>query len=109
MKHRDPHPEELPLGSRLEGRGKLSTTKCETPFAPGASHARVAAMPMYDDLEPLTDAERELIEKTAKGQDADCRIGDKEADDPAKGAEWGEGRTIRGEIICALLVGDQKK
>jgi hypothetical protein len=63
---------------------------------------------MYDDLEPLTDAERELIEKTAKGQDADCRIGNKEADDPAKGAEWGEGRTIRGKIICALLVGDQK-
>ncbi len=37
-------------------------------MAAGASHARVAGMSLYDDLEPENDAERELIEKTAKGE-----------------------------------------
>ena len=62
-------------------------------------------MALYDDLEPLNAAELELIEKTAKGQDADYRTHDKETNDPARGTEWGEERTIRGEIICALLTG----
>ena len=59
---------------------------------------------MAEDLQP-TPAEQKLIDAAAKGEIADYRVGDKQADDPANGAEWGEDRTLRAEILYDLCVG----
>ncbi|MEE8515669.1 MAG: hypothetical protein V3T02_03430, partial [Alphaproteobacteria bacterium] len=58
---------------------------------------------MTADLEP-TPAEQILIDAAAKGEVVDYRVGDKEADDPANGEDWGADRTLRAGIIYALCV-----
>ena len=58
---------------------------------------------LFKDLRP-TVAEYKLIEATAHGDIADFRTGDEEEDDPAKADNWGDERTIRAEVIFALLV-----
>ena len=58
---------------------------------------------LFKDIEP-TDAETELIEAAALGDIADFRTGDEGEDDPANAENWGEERTIRAEVIFALLV-----
>jgi len=57
-----------------------------------------------DHLTPSA-AEQRLIECAAKGEPADFSTGNNEADDPAKGEAWGEGRTIRAEVLRALATG----
>ena len=69
----------------------------------GASF-RLQSQVMTDQLQP-TAAEQKLIEAAASGMVADYRVGEREADDPAGGAEWGEERTLRAEIIYALCLG----
>ena len=59
---------------------------------------------MAEHLQP-TPAERKLIEAADKGVVAPYTTGDKTADDPAGGADWGDKRTIRAEIIYALCLG----
>ena len=59
---------------------------------------------MAEDLHP-TPAEQKLIDAAAKGETADYRVGDKQADDPANGADWGEDRTLRAEILYDLCTG----
>ncbi len=61
---------------------------------------------MTVELEP-TPAEQKLIDAAARGEIADYRVGDEEADDPANGANWGDERTLRAEIIYALCVGTE--
>lgn len=56
------------------------------------------------DVLELTHAEQELIRAVATGQVADYSSDDPEQNDPRKGLEWGPGRTIRADIICALAL-----
>ena len=58
---------------------------------------------LFKDLRP-TVAEYKLIQATARGAPADFRTGDKDEYDPANAENWGEERTIRAEVIFALLV-----
>jgi hypothetical protein len=37
----------------------------------------------------------------------DLRCGDEPADDPGTGGDWGHGRTVRAEVVAALLLGAQ--
>ena len=53
----------------------------------------------------LTSAEKEVVNAAAEGDLADFTAGDKQADDPAQGAAWDDGRSVRAEVICALAVG----
>lgn len=50
-------------------------------------------------------AEQKLIEAAQVGEVADFSTGNKESDDPQKGAEWGPERTVRAELVCALATG----
>jgi len=59
---------------------------------------------MAEDLQP-TLAEQKLIDAAAKGEISNYQVGDEQADDPANGAEWGEDRTLRAEILYDLCVG----
>ncbi|MHA4816469.1 oxidoreductase [Streptomyces aculeolatus] len=56
----------------------------------------------YDDLTP---PERELWAAFPEGRPVDLRTGDAERDDPAGGAGWGPERTVRAEVLAALLLG----
>ncbi|MGW4195485.1 oxidoreductase [Streptomyces sp. NPDC005004] len=56
----------------------------------------------YDELSA---AERELWDGFPEGRWVDLRTGTPEHDDPAGGAEWGPGRTVRAEVVSALLLG----
>ena len=53
----------------------------------------------------LSEAEQDLLDAVAQGRPFDCSSRDQAADDPAYGASWGEGRTIRASVIRALCVG----
>ncbi|MDP9867121.1 MULTISPECIES: pentapeptide repeat-containing protein [Streptosporangium] len=53
----------------------------------------------------LSPAERRVWEAYPAGTWVDLRTGDKEADDPAGGQEWGPERTVRAEVVAALLLG----
>jgi hypothetical protein len=53
----------------------------------------------------LTSAEKEVVNAAAEGDLADFTAGDKQADDPAQGAAWDDGRSVRAEVIYALAVG----
>ncbi|WKX71117.1 oxidoreductase [Streptomyces sp. XD-27] len=56
----------------------------------------------YDELTP---PERELWDAFPAGRWVDLRTGVAEADDPVGGDRWGPERTIRAEVIAALLLG----
>ncbi|GAA3104642.1 pentapeptide repeat-containing protein [Streptosporangium carneum] len=53
----------------------------------------------------LTPAERRVWDAYPSGAWVDLRTGDAEADDPANGDGWGPERTIRAEVLSALLLG----
>ncbi len=53
----------------------------------------------------LTSAEKEVVNDAAEGDLADFRVGNEQADDPAQGAAWDDGRSVRAEVIYALAVG----
>jgi hypothetical protein len=57
----------------------------------------------------LSDAERKLVEAARKGEVANCAVGQSDVDDPAKGFEWGEDRTIRAEVIYDLATGGNQE
>ena len=50
--------------------------------------------------------EEELWRAAEAGEPADLRRGDKEIDDPVRGAEWGPERTVRAEVLRELLLGN---
>ncbi|WAP57871.1 oxidoreductase [Streptomyces sp. S465] len=56
----------------------------------------------YDEL---TAAERALWDAFPEGRWVDLRTGTAEDDDPARGAQWGPERTVRAEVVAALLLG----
>lgn len=60
------------------------------------------AVLIYDEL---TAAERALWDAFPEGRWVDLRTGVPEEDDPAAGAQWGTERTVRGEVVAALLLG----
>ncbi|MDF5752219.1 hypothetical protein [Spongiactinospora sp. TRM90649] len=53
----------------------------------------------------LTPPERRVWNAFPTGKWVDLRVGDRERDDPAVGADWGPERTIRAEVLVALLLG----
>ncbi|PCG82351.1 oxidoreductase [Streptomyces sp. WZ.A104] len=53
----------------------------------------------------LTAAERALRASFPEGRWVDLRTGEPEDDDPATGARWGAERTVRAEVVAALLLG----
>ncbi|GAT65770.1 oxidoreductase [Planomonospora sphaerica] len=53
----------------------------------------------------LSPAERRLWDAYQTGAWVDLRSGDPEADDPANGECWGPERTVRAEVVAALLLG----
>ncbi|UBU17908.1 translocation/assembly module TamB domain-containing protein [Nonomuraea gerenzanensis] len=57
------------------------------------------------DLGELRGAERALLTAFVHGTWLDLRAGDAEEDDPAGGESWGPARTVRAEVIRALLLG----
>ena len=63
--------------------------------------------PQLSDNE-LTVAERRLLRATAEGKLADLRVGEPEQDDPAQGAAWEAGRTIRAGLLVSLLSGTRR-
>jgi hypothetical protein len=54
-----------------------------------------------------TDTEKLLIAKVAAGKPADFQVGDAAADDPCGGAVWGDGRSIRAELLERICAGRQ--
>ncbi|WP_421107012.1 oxidoreductase [Streptomyces sp. NEAU-S77] len=56
----------------------------------------------YDDL---TAAERTLWDSFPEGRWVDLRTGRPEFDDPARGAQWEPERTVRADVVTALLLG----
>src|SRR5947207_3757931 len=54
----------------------------------------------------LTESERKVWQAAATGTLVDLRVGDPELDSPEKWREWGTERTIRAEVIAALLLRD---
>ncbi|KAA0914995.1 oxidoreductase [Streptomyces apricus] len=59
-------------------------------------------MLQYDDLTP---PERAVWDAFPAGRPVDLRSGTDEEDDPARGREWGAERTVRAEVLVALLLG----
>ncbi|GGS69743.1 oxidoreductase [Planobispora rosea] len=53
----------------------------------------------------LSPAERRLWDAYPTGAWVDLRTGDPVTDDPAGGAAWGPERTVRAEVVTALLLG----
>ncbi|MGV9329742.1 pentapeptide repeat-containing protein [Streptosporangium sandarakinum] len=53
----------------------------------------------------LSPAERRVWNAYPTGAWVDLRTGDPEEDDPARGAGWGPERTVRAEVLAALLRG----
>lgn len=53
------------------------------------------------DAKDLTSAERRVYRAFPRGDEVDFRDGD---DDPAAGASWGPGRTIRAKVLRTLLL-----
>ncbi|WP_433239476.1 pentapeptide repeat-containing protein [Streptosporangium sp. CA-135522] len=62
-------------------------------------------MRLTRSIRRLNPAERQVWNAYPAGAWVDLRTGDADADDPARGAEWGPERTIRAEVIAALLLG----
>ncbi len=59
-------------------------------------------------LSGLTPPERALRDGFARGDWVDLRTGDPARDDFTQGAGWGPARTVRAEVIAALLLGAEK-
>ncbi|HEU5157523.1 MAG TPA: hypothetical protein VFU43_11045 [Streptosporangiaceae bacterium] len=57
------------------------------------------------DQDDLSEAERSLWQAFPRGAWVDLRTGDPGADDLAKADAWGEERSVRAEVIAALLLG----
>ncbi|MEW1688288.1 membrane-associated oxidoreductase [Streptomyces sp. NPDC091265] len=57
------------------------------------------------EITELTAAERRVRAAFPSGSPVDFRTGDEAADDPEGGDGWGAERTVRGEVLRALLVG----
>jgi len=57
-------------------------------------------------LSTLEEPERRVWQAAATGELVPFQVGDREHDPPEKGAEWGAERTVRAEVITALLIGD---
>ena len=55
----------------------------------------------------LTEAETAVWDAFACGKRVDLRKGDPRADDPARSAKWGSGRTVRAQVISRLMLGAQ--
>ncbi|GAA4224536.1 hypothetical protein FHR32_006928 [Streptosporangium album] len=53
----------------------------------------------------LSPAERRVWDAYPTGAWVDLRTGDRVSDDPVNGPEWGPERTVRAEVIAALLLG----
>ncbi|MGW4894771.1 oxidoreductase [Kitasatospora sp. NPDC004240] len=53
----------------------------------------------------LTAPERRIWQACLTGERVDLSSGDPSEDDPALGASWGDGRTVRAEVIAAALLG----
>ncbi|NGN70251.1 hypothetical protein G5C51_41015 [Streptomyces sp. A7024] len=53
----------------------------------------------------ITPPEQQVWDAFTSAREVDLGTGDREADDPAQGADWGPERTIRAEVITALLLG----
>ncbi|MBC6471145.1 hypothetical protein [Actinomadura alba] len=53
----------------------------------------------------LTEPERALWRAFPRGEEVDLRVGAAEADDPSDDTGWGAERTVRAEVITALLTG----
>src|SRR5438067_4349474 len=54
----------------------------------------------------FTMCECKVWEAAATGTLVDRRVGDSAIDSPEKGTEWGPERTVRADVIAALLIGD---
>jgi hypothetical protein len=57
------------------------------------------------DCSDLTDTECKVWQAAATGTLVDLRTDDPKLDSPEKGAQWGPERTVRAEVIAALLLG----
>ena len=57
------------------------------------------------DLDDLSKPERALWAAFPGGVRVDLRSGDPEEDDPANAGCWGKGRTVRAQVVTALLLG----
>ncbi|WP_370153630.1 hypothetical protein [Streptacidiphilus sp. EB129] len=53
----------------------------------------------------LTAVERRVWRAFPRGETVDLRVGDPALDDPANAGRWGADRTVRGEVVAALLLG----
>lgn len=80
------------------------------PGAPAPEAGLVSWSPFADNrrvkVARLSKPERELRSKFPRGEWLDLRSGDAEVDDPARADRWGPDRTIRADVITALLLGD---
>jgi hypothetical protein len=59
---------------------------------------------LLDDHD-LSEAERGALEAIARGDAADLRTGQADADDPERGSTWGADRTVRADLLIDLLTG----
>ncbi|MEU0478303.1 hypothetical protein ABZ260_03825 [Streptosporangium sp. NPDC006013] len=58
-------------------------------------------------VEDLSEAERRVWEAFPLGEEVDFTTGKPEEDDPAAGAAWDEGRTVRARVIAVLLMSEE--
>jgi uncharacterized protein YjbI with pentapeptide repeats len=72
----------------------------------GMSRTSVISRPAVPSrLGRLSATERRVWRAFPTGELVDLRTGDPEVDDPAKAHDWPADRTVRGEVIAALLLG----
>ncbi|ARF76437.1 membrane-associated oxidoreductase [Streptomyces griseus] len=60
------------------------------------------------EINELTPAERRVRDAFPSGAPVDFRTGSEEADDPEGGGDWGPERTVRAEVLRALLLGGER-
>lgn len=60
------------------------------------------------EITDLTPAERRVRDAFPHGALVDFRTGVADEDDPEGGADWGAGRTVRAEVLRALLLGGEQ-
>ncbi|MFG2925134.1 membrane-associated oxidoreductase [Streptomyces sp. NPDC048305] len=60
------------------------------------------------EITSLTPAERRVWDAFPHGAPVDFRTGSAQEDDPETGAGWGAGRTVRAEVLRALLLGGRR-
>ncbi|MFD8798397.1 membrane-associated oxidoreductase [Streptomyces atroolivaceus] len=60
------------------------------------------------EITDLTPAERRLWDAFPRGTLVDFRTGSADEDDPETGSGWGAGRTVRAEVLRALLLGGRQ-